>query len=212
MKEDEAAIIRRAAALDWTPSPDGAVERKRYLHVGAPESGVVTSLVRYRPGARFPRHPHPDGEEILVLEGTFSDHTGDFPTGAHLLNPQGFSHAPWSAPGCLLFVKLRQYAGSDRSQQVLCTNLLPWQREKGGAERLLLHCSRTPPEERLLVRQRAGTRWTPDTERSEVFVVSGRWRCGATEVQAHDWLQVPGGMHMECINPGTLYISSRCTA
>ena len=64
-------------------------------------------MVRFDPGARFPRHAHPDGEEILVLDGVFSDETGDYPAGSHLLNPDGTSHAPWSGLGCTLFVKLR---------------------------------------------------------------------------------------------------------
>ena len=45
---------------------------------GPPEAGRVTSVVRYEPGSRFPSHPHPDGEEILVLDGVFSDESGDF--------------------------------------------------------------------------------------------------------------------------------------
>ncbi|MDP4917861.1 MAG: cupin domain-containing protein, partial [Haliea sp.] len=58
--------------LDWTPSPGGHVLRKRLHRVGQAESGQVTSLVRYEPGATFPAHDHPQGEEILVLEGVFS--------------------------------------------------------------------------------------------------------------------------------------------
>jgi len=34
--------------------------------------------------------------------------------GSYLLNPEGFEHAPFSKPGCLLFVKLRQDPGLDR--------------------------------------------------------------------------------------------------
>ena len=30
-----------------------------------------------RAGSRFPAHDHPEGEEILVLEGVFSDEHGD---------------------------------------------------------------------------------------------------------------------------------------
>jgi anti-sigma factor ChrR (cupin superfamily) len=45
--------------------------------LGAVETAQVTSVVRYLPGAKFPAHDHPEGEEILVLEGTFSDEHGD---------------------------------------------------------------------------------------------------------------------------------------
>ncbi|MDP4650442.1 MAG: cupin domain-containing protein [Haliea sp.] len=113
--------------LDWTPSPGGHVLRKRLHRVGQAESGQVTSLVRYEPGATFPAHDHPQGEEILVLEGVFSDEHGDWPAGSYLLNPEGFQHAPFSRDGCLLFVKLRQYPGPDREHVALSTQGSPWQ-------------------------------------------------------------------------------------
>jgi len=115
-----------SSALEWSPSPGGEVLRKRLHHVGPPENGQVTSLVRYRPGSRFPAHAHPDGEEILVLEGVFSDEQGDWPAGSYLLNPEGFSHSPHSEPGCLLFVKLRQYPGKARRQLAVDTSEQAW--------------------------------------------------------------------------------------
>jgi anti-sigma factor ChrR (cupin superfamily) len=113
-------------SMAWSASPAQRVWRKRLHLVGAPESGQVTSIVRYHLGAAFPAHNHPDGEEILVLEGTFSDEHGDWPIGTYLLNPEGFRHAPFSSEGCLLFVKLRQYAGRDRLRVSINTNILPW--------------------------------------------------------------------------------------
>jgi hypothetical protein len=65
--------------------------------------------VRYEPNSHFPTHDHPEGEEILVLEGVFSDEYGDWSAGTYLLNPEGFRHTPFSKPGCRLFVKLRQF-------------------------------------------------------------------------------------------------------
>jgi len=113
--------------MAWAPSPSGSVWRKRVHLVGPPESGQVTSVVRYEPRSRFPAHDHPDGEEILVLEGVFSDEHGDWPAGTYLLNPEGFRHAPFSEPGCVLFVKLRQYPGRDRRHVVVDTSKISWQ-------------------------------------------------------------------------------------
>lgn len=100
--------------LPWTPSPSGSVWRKRVHRVGPAESGQVTSIVRYEAGSRFPAHDHPEGEEILVLDGVFSDDHGDWPAGTYLLNPEGFRHAPFSREGCVLFVKLRQLHAAHR--------------------------------------------------------------------------------------------------
>ena len=112
--------------MEWTQSPSGTVWRKRVHLVGPVESGQVTSVVRYEPSSHFHAHDHPDGEEILVLDGVFSDEHGDWPAGTYLLNPEGFRHAPHSEPGCTLFVKLRQFAGRDRQHVVVDTGALRW--------------------------------------------------------------------------------------
>ncbi|MGD1900797.1 MAG: cupin domain-containing protein [Geitlerinemataceae cyanobacterium] len=72
------------------------------LHQFGTES---VALVRWQPGTQFQRHGHPDGEEIFVLEGTFSDETGNYPTGSWLRNPPGSVHTPFSKSGCLIYVK-----------------------------------------------------------------------------------------------------------
>src|SRR6266853_1198338 len=67
------------------------------------------------------------GEEILVLDGTLSDESGDYPKGTYLRNPPGSHHAPFSREGCTLLVKLRQFAPDDTARIVLDTNRGAWQ-------------------------------------------------------------------------------------
>lgn len=121
-----ARVVVDAKSLPWTASPSATVWRRRLHRVGPAEAGQVTSIVRYEPGSTFPQHDHPDGEEILVLEGMLSDEQGDWPAGSYLLNPEGFRHAPSSRAGCLLFVKLRQSPGLDRTHVALDTRAMPW--------------------------------------------------------------------------------------
>lgn len=102
-------------SLDWSASPMVGVNRKPLAREEA-ERGHATSIVRYEPGSVFRPHPHPLGEEILVLDGTFSDEYGDFPAGSYFRNPPGTSHAPYSREGCLLFVKLHQFQSDDLTQ------------------------------------------------------------------------------------------------
>ena len=118
--------VADTAAMDWQPSPAAGVWRKRLDHIGPEEGGRVTSIVRYDPGSTFAAHDHPDGEEIFVLEGTFSDEHGDYPAGTYLLNPEGFRHAPFTRDGCVLFVKLRQYAGAGRQHVNVDARAMPW--------------------------------------------------------------------------------------
>ncbi len=91
-------------ALGWTPSPMAGVERRMLDRHGG-EVARATSIVRYAPGSRFERHVHGGGEEILVLEGTFSDEHGTYPTGSWLRNSPGSVHRPRSEPGCTIWVK-----------------------------------------------------------------------------------------------------------
>ncbi len=69
-------------------------------------AGVSTALVRWQPGTEFLRHRHFGGEEILVLEGVFSDEHGDYPAGTWLRSPHLSEHTPFSRPGCLIYVKV----------------------------------------------------------------------------------------------------------
>jgi anti-sigma factor ChrR (cupin superfamily) len=56
----------------WIPSPQPGVERLMLDRIGR-EQARATSLVRYAPGSKFPAHSHPGGEEILVLDGIFTE-------------------------------------------------------------------------------------------------------------------------------------------
>jgi anti-sigma factor ChrR (cupin superfamily) len=187
-----------AGQLDWTSSPSDGVVRKRLYHRGSAESGVVTSLVRYRPGAHFERHYHPKGEEILVLEGVFSDEHGDFPAGSYLLNPPGSGHRPFSAPGCLLLVKLNQYYGEHRAQVAIDTRKLKWQiLDRLGLKRKVLYRQSGFSDRVSLLRLEANTRMGPliHARGAEIFVVEGGYADEHGIYPAGSWLRLPPGHH-----------------
>ncbi len=105
--------LLRPGDTPWVGSPSPGVMRRPLDRMGG-ETARATSLVRYAAGSAFPEHPHPEGEEIFVMDGVFSDESGDHPAGSYLRNPPGSAHSPHSATGCLLFVKLRQFDPSDK--------------------------------------------------------------------------------------------------
>ena len=72
------------------------------LHSHAHES---CALVRWAPGTIFNAHRHWGGEEILVLDGTFSDEHGQYPKGTWIRSPHLSEHRPYSEEGCLIYVK-----------------------------------------------------------------------------------------------------------
>ena len=98
--------------LFWVESPASGVERKHLDRIGN-EVARASSLVRYGQNSSFALHTHHGGEEILVLEGMFSDENGDYPAGTYLRNPPNSAHSPHSKDGCTIFVKLRQFHPED---------------------------------------------------------------------------------------------------
>lgn len=184
------------AAMEWTPSPSRTVSRKRVHLVGPPESGQVTSVVRYEPGSTFHTHGHPDGEEILVLEGVFSDEHGDWPVGTYLLNPEGFRHSPFSRDGCVLFVKLRQFPGRGREHVALQTDTLPWQpAARAGVAVRPLYSQAGFTDTMRLERWSAGAQLGPVgyPGGAEIFVVEGAFRDAEGEFARGAWLRLPPG-------------------
>jgi len=185
------AVIIDTAALDWVPSPKAGVWRKPLAREAA-ERGHATSIVRYDPGANFPAHNHPLGEEILVLSGTFSDATGDFAAGTYFRNPMGFVHAPFSELGCIIFVKLHQFQPDDTTRLAIDTTAGSWQTVAPGVRAQALH--RCAAERVELLELAAGTA-VPlgDPAGEELLVLAGAvthagWRHGTGT-----WMRFPPG-------------------
>lgn len=209
-----ASEFRRVAGseLAWQPSPSPTVWRKRLFHAGPPEAGTVTSIVRYDAGSRFHEHGHPEGEEILVLSGTFSDARGDFGAGSYMLNPEGFRHAPFSVEGCELFVKLRQYPGLDRERVLIQTATGSWHERAPGVRSLTLYRSERHPDHIRLTELAPGAEpprvSLPEGE--EIFVLRGELGDEQGTHPAHTWLRYPPGASHAPRSPGgcLLYVCS----
>jgi len=68
-------------------------------HTPRSEEGCIIFVKVFNP------HRHFGGEEILVLDGVFSDENGDYPKGTWLRSPHMSMHRPFSKEGCLIYVK-----------------------------------------------------------------------------------------------------------
>ncbi|MBU6468578.1 MAG: cupin domain-containing protein [Betaproteobacteria bacterium] len=118
-------VVINTYLLSWTPSPQPQIKRKPLDRIGD-EVARATSIVVYQPNSAFSEHTHGGGEEILVLEGVFSDESGDYGPGSYLRNPPGSRHTPLSQSGCTLFVKLWQFAEQDNEVIRIDTHHTPW--------------------------------------------------------------------------------------
>jgi len=186
------AVTIDTRAQGWVPSPKSGVWRKPLAREEA-ERGHATSIVRYDAGASFHGHNHPLGEEILVLEGTFSDETGDFHAGTYFRNPMGFIHAPFSKQGCVILVKLHQFQPEDTTRLAIETDKAQWHEVQPGLQVLLLHEFRS---ERVALVRQAGSvpgivHEHPGGE--EIYVIEGELTDADGSYPAGTWLRRPPG-------------------
>jgi anti-sigma factor ChrR (cupin superfamily) len=185
-------VVTNTHALEWQDSPKAGVFRKPLAREAA-EQGHATSIVRYEPGARFAEHDHPLGEEILVLEGTFSDHSGDYPAGTYFRNPEGFRHAPFSEEGCVILVKLHQFQPDDTAHVVIDTQTSEWHAGQGNLRVMPLHEHGT--EQVALVQWPAGEQFQRHTHAGgeEILVLQGELSDEYGRYPAGTWLRNPPG-------------------
>jgi anti-sigma factor ChrR (cupin superfamily) len=187
----------RPADQQWVTSPADGVSRI-HLEREAAESGHTTSFVRFEPGSSFDAHTHPQGEEIFVLDGVFSDENGDYPAGTYLRNPPGSRHKPFTEQGCTLFVKLEQFQANDTQQVVLRPEDQHWQPGIGNLRVLPLYTYGT--ESTALVYWPANEVFQPHTHwgGEEIVVLEGRFMDEHGEYPAGSWLRSP---HMSQHHP-----------
>ena len=183
-------IVINTRDREWLPSPREGVWRKPLAREEA-EQGHATSIVRYDPGSHFHAHDHPLGEEILVLEGVFSDETGDYHAGTYFRNPEGFRHAPFSVEGCVILVKLHQFQPGDTAHVVLDTETSAWRPGQGSLQVMPLH--ECQGESTALVRWPAGEQFQPHQHfgGEEIYVVSGEFIDEFGRYPAGTWMRSP---------------------
>jgi anti-sigma factor ChrR (cupin superfamily) len=190
-------VVIRTDDQPWIPSPSPTVWRKPLAREHA-EHGHTTSIVRFDADSYFPEHSHPLGEEILVLDGIFSDEFGDYGPGTYLRNPPGSRHSPFSRQGCRLFVKLEQFDPEDTAPVRIDTRSDRWLPGQGGLRVMPLHEFRG--EHVALVWWPAGERFQPHTHfgGEEILVLSGEFRDEHGRYPTGTWLRSP---HMSRHHP-----------
>lgn len=184
-------IVVDSSSLPWIESPMPSVARKLLSRNGL-EDGQATSVVKYEVGSQFPAHEHPLGEEILVLQGTLEDEAGIYPAGTYIKNPPGSRHAPGSASGCLLFVKLRHLERDDKRRVVVLPRNHQWQ--QGAVEGLrVLSLDSFGSSNTALVSWAPGTRFQKHRHfgGEEIFVVSGVFEDEHQAYPAGTWIRSP---------------------
>jgi anti-sigma factor ChrR (cupin superfamily) len=102
---DSLARHVRVDELEWQKTRFPGCEAKTLLF--DKESGLVTALMRFAPGAVLPDHEHVKIEQTYVLEGSLVDREGPdagltVTKGDFVWRPAGSRHSAWCPEGGLM--------------------------------------------------------------------------------------------------------------
>lgn len=186
-------VVLHGAAMAWADSPVARVQRRMLDRIGD-EVARATTIVRYAPGSRFTAHTHGGGEEFIVLDGVFQDEHGEYSPGSYIRNPPTSRHTPGSAEGCIIFVKLWQFAPKDRTHVIVDMNKM------GKIGDLLRPGVAVTPlfeDERETVQLE---HWEPGAQvqltypdGAELLVLAGDFCDAGDHLHAMSWMRLPRG-------------------
>ena len=101
-------IVRRNEKL-WQPLIEKGIHYEGIsvisLHYDELKGRSTTILLKFEPGANYPYHNHPAGEEIYVLNGEAILENITLAEGDYLYTPPNFKHSVTTETGCtMLFI------------------------------------------------------------------------------------------------------------
>ena len=101
-------------SLPWKPTPCAGIEMKILLE--DKQSGLLTALFRWQPGAELALHEHVEVEQTFVLQGSLVDEEGEVTAGNYVWRPKGNRHVARSPNGALvlsMFLRPNIFLGGD---------------------------------------------------------------------------------------------------
>lgn len=100
----------RSQQIDWQPLAEPGVTgiSVKVLRFDEQTHRAPTILLKFDPGATYPAHNHPGGEEIFVLEGDINLGKDHLYAGDYLYTPPNGKHAVWSKNGCVVLLCVPQ--------------------------------------------------------------------------------------------------------
>ena len=101
--------IVRSNQKDWQPLVEKGISYKGIsvisLHYDEEKKRSTTILLKFEPGATYPYHNHPAGEEIYMLSGEAILENVTLSQGDYLYTPPNFRHSVTTIKGCtMLFI------------------------------------------------------------------------------------------------------------
>jgi anti-sigma factor ChrR (cupin superfamily) len=106
--------------LPWKPTLCAGIEMK--VLVEDKETGLLTALFRWQPGAELTLHEHVEVEQTFVISGSLEDEEGEVTAGNYVWRPKGNRHTARSPHGALvlsMFLKPNIFLTGDSQGQQL---------------------------------------------------------------------------------------------
>jgi quercetin dioxygenase-like cupin family protein len=100
--------ITKSTEFDWKPLIEDGVKTNgifvKALRFDEAAKRAPTFLLKFEPGASYPNHNHPAGEEVFVLEGEVRFGPNRLQAGDYLYTPPGATHSVHSKTGCTMLL------------------------------------------------------------------------------------------------------------
>ena len=115
--------VVRSGQVEWRPLEEPGVSgvHVKVLRLEGATGRAPTILLRFEPGATYPPHNHPGGEEIFVLEGDVRLGKDHLRAGDYLYTAPNNKHGVSSETGCVLLLVVPEEVeilGRDKAQVI----------------------------------------------------------------------------------------------
>jgi len=110
MENKSITHITRSGQMNWEPLLEAGVKTQgifvKVLRFDEATKRAPVILLKFEPGAVYPYHNHPGGEEAFVLEGEVRFGKEDLVQGDYLYTAPNEKHVVVSKSGCVLLLSI----------------------------------------------------------------------------------------------------------
>jgi len=100
--------ITKSNETEWKPLIEEGIKTDgvyvKVLRYDESTKRSPTILLKFEPGASYPNHNHPAGEEAFILEGEIRFGPDQLNAGDYLYTSPGKTHSVFSRTGCTLLL------------------------------------------------------------------------------------------------------------
>jgi quercetin dioxygenase-like cupin family protein len=89
--------------IEWEAGRRPGITRKM---LRGDRGGDYTTFLKLDPGVRFPKHRHPSGEELLVVEGRIQIEGRWYESSCYVYTPPGAVHDVFTDTGAVMLIRM----------------------------------------------------------------------------------------------------------